>query len=278
MGETISVIAGDALSPLTRTAAGTVAKLTGRVAFDVTREIRENVGILASRLSRDQADRIVGALGNAGIAAFAVDETEFVRFPDPVFLETARLGDGALEVADLRDAESRRLGAIRVPYGDVVLLVTAIIKTETEKRVVSGDASPGLSVGAPGAEGLLGVHHRGFWFHGVDTTDRTVRVEKKTDYDHALDLFAVEPAQHIRLNASTFNFVQTGLKMQPTSIANLAQFITHLAPHCTQAFVDPSIRRILDGNPFTNVKFDSPGQYDAYLSWRIQVLYHPQGS
>ena len=44
----------------------------------------------------------------------------------------------------------------------------------------------------------------------------------------------------------------------------------------TYCVIDPSIRHVLDGNPQTNLKFNSVGQYDAYLSWRIQMLYHPE--
>jgi hypothetical protein len=107
--------------------------------------------------------------------------------------------------------------------------------------------------------------------------EKTVRMESRSEYDHFLDIFAVEPAHHLRLNATTFNFVQTGLDVQPTSFANLAQFIKHFAVHCSQARIDPSIRHILDGSPHTNLKCGSPAQYDAYLSWRIQLLYNPEG-
>ena len=96
-------------------------------------------------------------------------------------------------------------------------------------------------------------------------------------FDHFLDLFAVEPAHHIRLNASTFNFIQTGMKMQPTSVMNLCEFIKSLGPRCTDALIDPSVVHILDGNPLTNLKCNSPAHYDAYLEWRIQLIYHPEG-
>lgn len=268
MAELFHVIARGELSVPIPVVSRTLAQATGRVAFDVTREIRERVGILASELTEAQAGRAVAALSQAGVKTFALPEGGLVRFPDPAFLETARLGESALEVSDLRDADSRRIGAVNVPYKDIVLLATAHVRTETEKRIIedaaSFEATPSTMMPPAG-------------FPISDALGRVVRHERHTEYDHYLDVLAVEPAHHLRLPAGTFNFVQTGLKMQPTSLANLCQFIKALGPLCTQAYIDASVLHVMDGNPQTNLKLNSVEQYDAYLLWRIQLLYHPEG-
>jgi hypothetical protein len=278
MTDTYSVLARDALSFDATAAARAIAKATGQVLFDVRRQLRQQVGILATGLEQGPAEQLAGALSVAGVAAFALAESAFVRFPEPALLETARLAEDALDIADLRDTDNRPIGALKVPYANIVLLVTAHVRTETQKRVVEGGA-----VGVVGGEhpyGLLGAlgdaSRRRTRLPRPEDLIPKVRHEIQVDYDHHLDIYTVEPAHHLRLPASTFNFHQTGLEVKPTSITNLTEFVTHFVPHCTQAFVDPSILHILDGNPQTNLKFNSPDEYDAYLDWRVQVLYHPE--
>lgn len=280
MDRTYSVIARDALSVSASAAARIVAKMTKRVYFDVLREVRDGVGILASGLSQSDAQRVVGGLSQGGVAAFALDESDLVRFPDPVFLETARLGEDALEVSDLRDAGGKRIGSVNLPYKDIVLLVTAIVRTEVKTTVVARDhIIEDQAVEHPfGVAGVLGniARQRGCGFAPDDIVP-TKRTRHDFHYTSYLDIFAVEPAHHVRLNAGTFNFYQTGMKMQLTSITNLCEFIKNFVARCEQAFVDPSIRHVLDGNPQTNVKFNGAKEYDAYLYWRVQILYHPEG-
>ncbi len=270
--ETHCIIARHDLTGHIPAAARVIAKATGQVVFDITRGLRDTSGFLASGLTQDQADTIVAGLSQAGVRAFALPETKVVYFPDPVFLETARLGGTELDVADLRDKKNVRAGKVAVPYASIVFLVTACVRTEEVKRVVEHDSAltsrhVGAGYALGGAFGAVAA---------AAESHTTVRHEGRLKYDHLLDIYAVEPAHHLRLNASTFNFYETGLEMQPTSIANLAQFIEHFAVKCGRAHIDPSIKHILDGNPQTNLTFNSPDQYDAYLSWRIQLLYNPE--
>jgi len=265
------VLAQDTFDVSVPAASRALAKATGRVAADIARELHDAGGIVARGLTQSQADQVAGALSNSGTPAFVLPENALVRFPPPVFLETARLGDGALEVEDLRNEKNQRLGDLRAPYADIVFVASAHVGRQIEQRVVQGPEprSVGIAMFSP----MIGLARAA---RGACGGGRGVRRVTKTEYDHFLDLFAVEPAHHLRLNAGTFNFPLTGMELQPSSVANLTQFIRHLAPLCGSALVDPSVRHILDGNPLTNLRFDSPGKYEAYLSWRIQLLYHPQ--
>ena len=278
MSETYHVVARNEITGPIPPIARAVAKATGKTAFDVTREIRDSAGVLASGLSKDEADRLVGSLSQVSVRAFALAESDMVRFPEPVYLETARLRPDALEVSDLRDKDNRRVGHVNVPYRDIVFLATAHVRTDSQRRVVE----PGAGGYIPPSEHPFGIAgtfgdlaRRRTRYPSADDLRPQVRTETRSEYDHLLDIFAVEPAHHLRLNASTFNFALTGLDMQPSSIANLTFFIKHFGAKCGQAHIDPSIRHILDGSPHTNLKCNSPEQYDAYLSWRIQLLYHP---
>jgi len=272
VGDSCHVIARKELTVPLPLVANALAKVTGRLAIDVTRELRNRVGILASSLNTEQARAFVTLLGQTGVPAFVLPEHEFVRFPPPVFLETARFADDALDVADLRDQNNRPLGAVNLPYNDIVFLATARVRSITETRETVPDSgpaiqprflSPGLGFGATfGLDFDSEPHH-------------TTRTRQHYQYANYLDLFAVEPAHHVRLNAATFNFIQTGMKMKPTSILNLAQFAATLSARCQHAQIDPSIRHILDGNPQTNLTCKSLDAYQDYLDWRIQLLYHP---
>jgi hypothetical protein len=258
-----------------------IAKATGQVALDVTRTLRDQTGIVARELTEEQAHAVVNALSNQGIRSFALAESQRVVFPEPVFLETARLQEEALQVDDLRDENHRKIGKVSVPCRDIVFLATAMVKVEVITREVVTDVSHtgagplAMPLPGRGAGHLLGAAI-GQAINEASNPTRVIRRKTQSHYQHFLDLFAVEPAHHIRLDANTFNFYQTGLKMQPTSVMNLCRFIQALAPRCTEAQIDPSIRYILDGNPLTNLRCNSPAQYDAYLDWRIQLLYHPE--
>ena len=273
MADSYHVLAREELSVPRPAVSRAVAHATGRVAFDVARELRRRIGVLADGLSREAAEQLVAALAQVGVRAFALEDDQVVRFPDPGFLETARLGPDALIVSDLRDAEQKPIGSANVPYGDIVLLATAMVTTETKRKVSEPDH-------LTGGGGLIAAHAvtRGIiplWpLHGNAKPAR--RTERRLESDYFLDLFAVEPARHLRLNAGTFNFVQTGLKMEPTSIANLRRFIEAFVPRCDQAIIDPSVRHVLDGSPQTDLRCDGLEQYDAYLAWRVQLLYHPE--
>ncbi|MFW6108094.1 MAG: hypothetical protein ACOC70_02720 [bacterium] len=279
MADTYSVLARDPTSVAAAQAARAIAKVTGEVAFDLTRKLRDRAGgVLVSGLEKARADRVVGALSQAGVGAFALADADRVEFPGHVYLETARLGDEDLIVSDLRDANYKPTGSARVPYDDIVLLVCAAVRFTHEKRVVDPSAERRLPGSHPwGPTGMFGdtLRSRRRYLQADDYVP-VKRTETRHEDRHLLDLFAVEPAHHLRLDATRFNFIQTGLTMQPTSVLNLIEVIKRLAPRCSRAFADPSIHHILDGNPLSNLRFTSPDQYDAYLDWRVQVLYHPQ--
>ena len=213
MSETHSVFSRDEITGPIPPIARAIAKATGQIAFDVTRHIRDNVGKLASGLSKDGAGELVGALSQVNVRAFALAESSIVRFPEPVFLETARLSPGAFDVADMRDVDNRRVGKTNVPYANIVFVATAHVCTETTTREIDIRPSP------PPIRPMMGMGMGTVAMAAPDAGDPVVRHKTRSDYDHFLDIFAVEPAHHLRLNASTFNFVQTGLDMQPSSIA-----------------------------------------------------------
>ncbi|MFO7899682.1 MAG: hypothetical protein R6V58_11565, partial [Planctomycetota bacterium] len=85
MAGTYSVLARDPTSVPAAQAARAVAKVTGEVAFDLTRKLRDRAGgVLVSSLEKAQADRVVGALSQAGVGAFALADADRVEFPELV--------------------------------------------------------------------------------------------------------------------------------------------------------------------------------------------------
>jgi len=229
MSETYHVVAREEHLEALPIVARAVAAATGKMALDVTREIRDKIGILASGLNKDQADMTISILGHAGVRAFVLPESNVVRFPGPVYLETARLGDEALEVSDLRDKDNCRIGQVNAPYADIVFIATALVKTTTEKRVV--ETKPGLH----GIPPVPGVGLAGAFAAAVPGAgERTVRMVSKSDYGHVLDIFAIEPAQHLRLNASKFNFTQTGVGRQPHAVHQALRRQVRSRPHRRQ--------------------------------------------
>jgi len=279
VSKTYHVVARRELTGPLPPVARAIAKVTGQIVHDVIRELRDQIGFLVSGVDKVRADAIIGALSMVGVPAFRLADDEIVQFPEPTFLETAQFGDDALMVSDLRNQENQRLGKVIVPYKDVVLLAVACVRTEGKRKVIEDThfAMGDHPIGLLGRLGDFGRLRRSSLEQLIDPgTAPKVRTEITSKYDHLLDIFAVEPAHRLRLNASTFNFVQTGLEMQPTSIANLAQFVERLGARCEEAAIDPGVRFILDGNPQTNLRFVGLERYETYLLWRTQLLYHPE--
>ncbi len=276
MADTYLVIPRDPFSLSVPPVSEIVAKVTGQTKLDVAHQLRRNRGLVARGLQKAQANRMVEALRGAGTAAFALAEADRVVFPEHVHLSSVRFGDDDL-IAELADANQKPLGPARIPYEDIVLLTCGLVRFTKKKRTtrpVSNDAPlPNFQSWRP--MGTLGVSLRSLGRYSHSSANPPGNQNEHHHEDrHLLDLFAVEPAHHLRIEADRFSFARTGLPMQPTRILNLIALIKCFSARCSEAFVDPGIRYILDGNPRSNLRFQSIQQYRAYLDWRVQMLYH----
>jgi len=200
-------------------------------------------------------------------AAAAKSRVATPHYPaDLVILETARLGDSALDVDDLRNALGGRLGACRIPYDSILFIASAQVRTE--KRAYTP------------LDETIERHRREIQerseyapMHPIaDALREEALTRTITDITHYLDIFTAGPRPHVRLNAGTFNFTQTGLPLRLTSYENLVEFATHFVPLCEQAVIDGGLQQLLDDDPKTALRFTSLQQYDEYLAWRFQAV------
>ena len=103
---------------------------------------------------------------------------------------------------------------------------------------------------------------------------RPILIEKKVSRDkwvNLLDIISSEPRRLFRVEAESFNFSSLGLlKLMPSHFQNLVQFIHVLVGKAPKAFIDPSIKFILDGNPLTNLRTPSLESYENRVKWALQ--------
>lgn len=63
------------------------------------------------------------------------------------------------------------------------------------------------------------------------------------------------------------------VKKMPTHYQNLVQLIGILVERATKAFLDASIKFILDGNPLTNLRTPGLKSYETRVKWALQLAF-----
>ncbi len=88
-----------------------------------------------------------------------------------------------------------------------------------------------------------------------------------------LDLFAIHPARHFRINPRKFAYASILPKIKSTSHENLTALVAVLGVGAKRLKIDPSIRDLMDGNPQTNLDLPSARADRLDLLWHIQMAF-----
>jgi len=227
---------------------------------DASSRMRKCGGVIDESLSKELASRLVGKLSSARIAAIKVPAENLVEFPPAELCHRgSRTEDGfILEKAEL-SAGRRAVKRFRIIGRNIVLFTAGIVKekkrykrTEYKREVTYISTYGAMMSNVP----------------EVVTGHRDV-------FKYYLDICAIEPTSHCRIEAGQFNFLRFGLGVARTQFQNLVKLVGWIKSIATEAYIDKSIRWVLDGDPKTNLRMPCLEAYDNYVFRVTQMAYLP---
>jgi hypothetical protein len=183
---------------------------------------------------------------------------KIIGLPSPVVVRNGRITDELLHLEKSSVLKGVRRWDIR--WDNILLLACARVRREEIIRKMDIRLQEVIRP-------VVGMS-------GGSVSMRPILIEKKVSRDkwvNLLDIISFEPRRLFRVEAESFNFSSLGLlKLMPSHFQNLVQFIHVLVGKAAKAFIDPSIKFILDGNPLTNLRTPSLESYENRVKWALQ--------
>ncbi len=226
--------------------------------FEARKKMGGLSGIVSENLDEASAQKLVRQLRNNGIRSFTVEMEKIIGLPPPIVVRNGRITDELLHLEKSSVPKGIRRWDIR--WDNILLLACARVRREEIIRKMD--------------IGLQEIYRPVVGMSGGGVSMRPILIEKKVSRDkwvNLLDIISSEPRRLFRVEAESFNFSSLGLlKLMPSHFQNLVQFIHVLVGKATKAFIDPSIKFILDGNPLTNLRTPSLESYENRVKWALQ--------
>ena len=234
-----------------------VAEVTGKPLPDVTREMRVSRGILAMRLTADDARRLVKELRRIGVRAFALGEKDFV--PEP---RTRRMREAIFERRGVKCEAFTwdRSQSLRVSWRRVFMVLGGRLRLEEVYEVPREKPEQG---------------RRGLWRIGSikEEFDRRVPVlATRVRYESLLDVILYEPWERLRLDENEAAYgdaeEEGALHAAVRKAADRVYRIRHEAPF------NSGIELLATEAPteaWEDLTFASKQEFDAYSLWLIQL-------
>jgi hypothetical protein len=244
-------------------AARIYARVTRTPLVDASSRMRTCAGVIAQSLGEPEAPRLAGELTTAGMGAIAIPTAHLVEFPKVELCHRGSITEDGLILETSELSEGRRATKRFRIIGQNIMLITAglvkerkkIQKTEVKREVTAYTRYGPI----------------------ISNVPKTV-TKYREEYKHYLDICAIEPTSHCRIDAGKFNFRNFGLGIAPTRFENFAKLAGWLKSIAEQAYIDKSIQWVLDGDPKTNLKAPSLEAYENHIFWATQMAYLPPPS
>jgi len=229
--------------------------------YRLLKRLRESGGIIAEGLPETQARRLATSLSDSEVPAFILPSEETVEFPRAVFVHAGkRLTDGIALVSRFkRGGKVIPRQTFEVKWKNIVLVTAARVRFQerhTRSTVVYKTV----------------VRPRGANIRLAPASETV----KRTVFKDCLDIFAVEPVYHLRIDARTFQFRTIGIEGGRTGFSNFLALLRRLRENAEGAYFDKGVRLFLDGDPKTRHSAQNERAYNNYTRWLVQLLYHPQ--
>ena len=235
-----------------------LAKAKKMPLFEARKKMGGLSGIVSENLDEVSARKLVLQLRNNGIRSSTIEMEKMIELPSPIAVRSGRISDELLYLEG--STVPRNVRRWNVKWDNILLLACARVRREEIVRKMDIRLQEVIRPVVGMGGGGVGV--------------RPVLIEKKVSRDkwvNLLDIISSEPRRLFRIEAESFNFLSLGLlKLMPAHFQNLVQFIHVLVGKATRAFIDPSIRFILDGNPLTNLRTPSLESYENRVKWALQ--------
>lgn len=211
-------------------------------------------GVLAPRMTAEQAARVVSLLDGLGLQACAVAAAELPDFEAATVVHHAHLLDPFVEIVDYRGDVAERIA-----WGRIDLIAIGDVPLETTRHE-SGATRPLMSAATqPGTS--------------------TVQVQMSAGPE--MWWVTREPMRVYRIDHRQLNYETLGDRKSDSATANFRLFAADFVTSATEAWKTPSTRAYLDHHPAAEYRFASSAdlQRQALLHWVMgrQALREAQG-
>lgn len=234
-----------------------VAERVGKPLPDVTREMRESRGILATGLAPDDARRLARDLRGVGVRAFALGQQDFVSVT-----RTRRMRDPHFERRGVKceaftwDSSQH----LRVSWRRVFMVAGGRLRLEEVYEVPK--EKPKRARGALWSVGRL-----------KDEFDKRVPdLATRVRYESILDIFLYDPWERLRLDENTAAYGEPeedgALHAMIRKAADRVYRLRHEAPF------NSGIELLATDPPeevWEDLTFASKQEFDAYTLWLLQL-------
>lgn len=225
---------------------------------DASLRMRVCGGVIHEAVGADEAARLAAGLSSSGMPAVTIPAEDLVEFPPAEMCHQGRIDDDGFILEQTGPvAHGRVLKRFRIQGRNIMLLVAGMVRERERQETVEHEREP-----------VSGRQNRGLFAYRPKTVTKYREV-----YRYYLDVCAIEPATHCRIEAGQFGFLSFGLAVATTSFLNLARLTAWIASIAGEAYVDKSIRYVIDGDPKTNPRAPSLQAYENYVFWATQMAY-----
>ncbi len=222
-----------------------VAGATGEYLGDVTRRIRVTRGVLARRLEREVAERIVADLQTHKVETAVIDLARVPPLPEAKLVAGAGCGPEGC-VFDLRVGER-----VSLPWSRIGLVAAGQIES---KRVVNTPASPSSISDAM-----------------VPVLDRVER----TRIDTIVDFVVRAPLARLRLYKEDVNFrlmSEADVDAAMAGEQGFKQFVRALVENRGATPINTGVKVLDRGGRWGYLRFATERDFDDYGWWLYQIL------
>lgn len=230
-----------------RAVARLVAEASGRTVLDALQALHHGGGLLAERLTAEQAQWLGGALAQQGLETFAVPDTALVPPVRPLRVTKATPTSAHLVLEDQLQRTTPE------PWAEVRLLCTGAVPAAAPDSPAAMVAALSEAPAAVEAE---------------DEDAGRVR--------HVADLVCGDVApRHYRFESAAFSYAylaaagRLSLRHEENWVAFLKDLV-EAAP--AAAWITPAARAMAGGKLLAEAVVDEPRLYDAEVRWRLQRL------
>lgn len=223
-----------------------ISRTSGQSFVDVATRLRAFPGVLWEGSDLATAQALALELQEHGVWVLILPRTLWLEPPPPLPMKRIEMGSEGLACTPWRGA------AFFVPWGRVALLALgAIAWRRSELKEAARMTAGPMEITSPPLPVLYeaGTQEGSSWL---------------------LDLYALDPLRHLRVDPDRFDFTVLSERLAPTRAENFFRFVAELTRHAPQVPVTTGLLNFLGGAE-QEVLFPDPLRFERYGCWCLNL-------